>query len=297
MKKILIAGSTGYLGAYILKELIRQKYPVKTIVRNPKKIPSSIQQNSFVDIITAEVTQANTLINCCEDVDVVISTVGITRQKDGLTYMDVDYQANVNLLNEALQSGVRKFIYISVLHGDKLRELKIMEAKERFVDLLKSSVLEYTIIRPTGFYSDMSDFLNMAKKGKVYLFGNGQYKMNPIDGEDLAKICVQAINTSETEISIGGPDILTQNEIATLALNAYSKDVKIVHLPDWIRKFTIWFFRTFTSSKIYGPIEFFLTVLSVDGIAPKYGQHRLETFFNNQVKNNNDINHSTNKNS
>ena len=63
----------------------------------------------------------------------VISTVGIARQKDGFTYMDVDYRENANLLSEAKRSGVKKFIYVSVLNGEKLSNLKIFEAKERFV--------------------------------------------------------------------------------------------------------------------------------------------------------------------
>ena len=61
------------------------------------------------------------LAGFCKNIDVVISTVGITRQKDGLTYMDVDFQSNVNLIDEAKKEGVKKFIYISVLNGEKLR--------------------------------------------------------------------------------------------------------------------------------------------------------------------------------
>ena len=283
MNKILLAGSSGYLGSYILKELIHQKYQIITIVRNPEKIPSSIKENNLVEIIKAEITQPESITGCCENMDVVISTVGITRQKDGLSYMDVDYQANVNLLREALKAGVRKFIYVSVFKGDSLRELKLMDAKERFVDFLTNSDIDSTIIRSTGFFSDMGDFLDMAKKGKVFLFGDGHYKMNPIHGADLAEVCVNSIQSSDKIVNIGGPDVLTQNEIGALALKSWSKKVKIVHLPDWIRKLTIWFFRTFTSSKTYGPIEFFLTVLANDAIAPPYGQHKLKTFFNNQV--------------
>jgi hypothetical protein len=43
--------------------------------------------------------------------------------------MDVDYQANVNLIDEAKKGGVSKFIYISVLNGDKIRHTKGGEAK------------------------------------------------------------------------------------------------------------------------------------------------------------------------
>ena len=121
MKKVLIAGATGYLGKYISAELKAQSFYTKVLVRNSSKFE---EYNIEVDeMIQAEVTNKDSLSNCCEGIDVVISSLGITTQKDGLTYMDVDYQANLNLLKEAKQAGVKKFIYVSVLNGNKLKNL------------------------------------------------------------------------------------------------------------------------------------------------------------------------------
>jgi len=281
IKSVLLAGATGYLGGHIAKELETRQISAKIVVRNTEKATQLVSETST--IIKAEVTKPVTLKGLFEGVDTVISTVGITRQKDGLTYWDVDYQANVNLLKKAIEAGVRKFIYVSVLNGNLHRSLKVLEAKEAFVDDLVASSLEYTIIRPNGFFSDMKDFLDMAKKGKVYLFGNGKQKFNPIHGKDLAIACVDALESSKTEIRIGGPDILTHNEVAELALLACGKPINIIHLPHWLRKFSIWSLRTFTSSKTYGPIEFFLTLMAEDTIAPRYGSHRLATFFQNEM--------------
>jgi len=58
---------------------------------------------------------------------------------------------------------------------------------------LKTSGLDYCIIRLNGFFSDRADFLKMAKGGKVYLFGDGKLKLNPIHGQDFAKELVNAI--------------------------------------------------------------------------------------------------------
>lgn len=281
--KVLLAGATGYLGSYITQELLSKNHETKIIVRDKHKVKIDAQN---LEIIEAEVTKPETLDNSFDDVDVVISTVGITRQKDGLTYMDVDYQANKTLIDKAKKNGVNKFIYISVLNGEKLRQLKICEAKEKLGDYLKSSGLDYSIIRPNGFFSDMADFLKMAKGGKVYLFGDGKFKLNPIHGEDLAKVVVDTINQDAKEINIGGPDMLSQNDIAELALKAYSKPIKIIHLPDWIRKFTLWSVRTFTSSITYGPIEFFMTTMVMDMQAPQYGILKLKDFFNEQTNKN-----------
>ena len=198
--------------------------------------------------------------------------------------MDVDYQGNSNLLNEAKLAGVESFLYVSAIDGDKLRHLKIFEAKEKFVDELKESGLDFKVMRPNGFFSDMRDFLEMAKKGKVYLFGKGNFKLNPIHGADLAQVCINTMSSGKKEKTIGGPDILSQNELATLALKAWGKEPKIVHLPDWIRKFTIWSLRVFTSSKTYGPIEFFLTLMAFDNIAEQSGDHHIIDFFNEEVE-------------
>ncbi|SFS51269.1 SDR family oxidoreductase [Lutibacter maritimus] len=279
---ILLAGATGYLGGYLLKVLIEQQNQVVAIVRNPDKLINT--NENYLEIKQAEVTKPDTLRDICKGIDAVISTVGITRQKDGLTYMDVDYQANINLLEEAKKAGVKHFVYVSAINGNKYRNLKIFEAKEKFVDALKSSGLNYTIVRPNGFFSDMKDFLQMAKSGRVYLFGSGYQKFNLIHGKDLATYIVDNLEETNKELTIGGPDVLSLNEISELALNALNKPIKIIHLPDWMRKLTIWSLRTFTSVKTYGPLEFFLTLMAEDTIAPTYGTHRLEDFYIEEAK-------------
>lgn len=279
MKKILLAGATGYLGSFILQELLTRNYSVRIIVRNKSKLPWQIVENNNLEILNAELTNPDAIENSCRDIDTVVSTVGITKQKDGLNYMDVDFQANLNLLKEAERSGVKKFIYVSVFNGEKLTRLRICQAKEMFVSALKQSSLNHCIIRPTGYFSDMSDFYKMAKKGSVYVFGDGNYKMNPIHGIDLAKACVNAIQTDQQEIPIGGPTVFTYNEIAKIVLSIAGKKTHIRHIPKWITNSVLFLLRTFTNSKTYGPIEFFMTVLSMDMIAPLYGEHSLEEYF------------------
>ena len=277
MNKILLAGATGYLGSHIASKLINDAYDLRVIARSPDKLK---RLGLFVgDVFQAEITRPETISGCCQGVDTVISTVGITRQKDGLTYMDVDYQANLNLLNEALSNSVRKFIYVSVLNGEKLRHLKICDAKERFVDELTKSGLEYCVIRPNGFFSDIAEIHSMACSGRVYLFGSGEQKTNPIHGQDLAEACIDAIAQADLEIKIGGPDTLSFNEIANIAFESIGKRPRVTHIPDWVRKAILKSMRLLTSSRTYGPIEFFLTVTAIDMIAPEHGTHHLRDHF------------------
>jgi len=277
MNKILIAGSTGYLGSHIVQLLQKNNKDFKAITRDANKLNN--HQLLHSQIIEAQVTNRASLSGCCNGIDVVISAVGITRQKDGLTYMDVDYQANKNLLDEAIKSGVKKFIYVSVLHGEKLTNLKICQAKERFVSELKNSGMDYCIIRPSGFFSDMKEFYQMAKKGRIYLFGDGNTKVNPIHGADLAIVCVDAIDTYEKVINVGGRDTLTHREIAELAFQAVNKRSKITYIPNWIRLLTLRISSILMSKSRYGTLEFFLNVMAMDMATNQYGGHSIKAFF------------------
>lgn len=274
---VLIAGSTGYLGQYLISEIESRDMTSFSVARNPNKLNGLGLRSE--QIITAQVTQPDTLRGICEGIDVVISTIGITRQSDKLSYEDVDYQANVNLLREAMSSGVKKFIYVSVFQGDRLQDLAICQAKEKFVSALKHSGIDYCIIRPTGFFSDLSEIYHMAEKGKAYLFGDGSYRSNPIHGADLASVCVDAIETNMTEIAVGGPEILSHQEMVDIAFDVLGKRARIRMIPEWIRKSALWSARHFAPKYASGPLEFFMTVMARDMVAPKYGHRTLKAHF------------------
>ena len=280
-EKILLAGATGYLGQYILAVLLREEYPTRIVVRNKSKISPALLTHPLLEVVEAEVTQPDTLQGVCKGVHKVISTVGITRQKDGLTYEQVDFQANKNLLDEALREGVRKFIYVSVFKGEAMRHIAIGAAKEHFVDTLKASGLDYCIIRPSSFYSYyMTLFFEMAKKDKILLFGKGQYAMNPIHGEDLAEVCVVQLERYEREVNVGGAEIFTQTEMVRLAFEVLHKPANISYLPDWVRRLILKMGKYLLPKSIYGGMEFVLTIMAMDVVAPmQVGKHRLKAFF------------------
>ena len=153
MKNVLVAGATGYLGKYVTKKFKNSGYWVRVLGRDNHKLDTLNEH--YDENFIAEVTDKNSLVGVCKDIDIVFSSIGITKQKDGLTYMDVDYKANKNLLDEALESGVKRFIYISVFGIDKLKNLKAIQAKLKFESALKDSGIDYTVIYPNGFFSDM----------------------------------------------------------------------------------------------------------------------------------------------
>ena len=284
MKKVLVAGATGYLGNFVVKELKKRNYWVRVLIR--KESQKEKFNNMEVDeFFIGEVTQPKTIMGITENIDWVFTSIGITRQKDKLTYLDVDYQGNLNLLLEAEKTKVEFFEYVSVFGADKVPELKIIQAKEKFVDRLKQSSIKSSIIRPTGFFGDLKELLKMGKGGKMYLIGKGENRINPISGNDLAIACIDSMENSKSEVNVGGPKVYTQNQLAEVTFNALKIKGKSIHIPIWVRNLTYTLLKTFTSEKFNGPILFFLKAMTMEAETNKYGEDLLEDFFKQEVEN------------
>ena len=273
MKKVLVAGATGYLGQYVVKALKDKGYWVRALGRSAAKL-APVEDHAD-ELFVGEVTDPDSLSGLCDGIENVFSSVGITRQKDGLTYNDVDYQGNRNLLTAAEESGVSKFVYAHVLNADKLRHVAMIRAKQAFVDELKDSALETTVICPTGFFSDMEEFLKMARAGRVYLFGDGSNRINPIHGADLAEFCADALLSREQQLDIGGPEVFTYREIAELAFEVLEKPSKIASIPRTLVAAVVGGLRWVMPAKAYGPLHFLSTVMTMDVVARTYGNRHL----------------------
>ena len=118
----------------------------------------------------------------------------------------------------------------------------------------------------------------MARKGRVYLFGDGKNRINPIHGADLANTCVDAVDGSDTEIDVGGPEILTHRQIAELALGASGKPPKVSSVPVWVMRLLVSVTKVFNRHE--GELLAFLTTaMSIDAVAPTSGTRTLEDHF------------------
>lgn len=284
MKKILVAGATGYLGKFVVREFKQQGFWVRALVRDKKKLgnPGPFGEPSALDypdeVFVGEATKPDSLGRVCDGIDVVFSSMGLTRQKDGLTFQEVDFQGIKNILDQAVRAGVQKFIYVSVFNAHSMKHLAIVKAHEDFVRALRDSGILCAIIRPTGYFSDISEYFKMAKSGRVYLIGNGDNRLNPIHGADLAKVCVEAAEGLKDEIPVGGPSAYSQRKIGELAFSALGKPPKVSTIPLGLAKAVVNLTRLF-SKHTAELFEFFVAGAEHDMVAPPYGNHELAAYF------------------
>jgi len=159
-----------------------------------------------------------------------------------------------------------------------LRYLDIIAAHEDFVDALKSSGIDYAVLRPTGYFSDMGELFAMARKGRVWLIGSGENRVNPIHGTDLAMACADAIEGARAEINVGGPQTLTWNQAAHLAFEIEGRPCKVTHIPAWLMWSVVRLVRLVDRHQ-GGLLAFFTTMATSDVVAPPTGTHTLEDYY------------------
>jgi uncharacterized protein YbjT (DUF2867 family) len=283
-KKVLVAGASGYLGRYVVNEFKERGYHVRVLVRNPEKIktPGPNGEPAIYhladEIVTGDVTSPESLNGLCKGIDIVFSSLGLTSPDSKHNNYDVDHLGNRRILDQALAEKVSKFIYVSVFNEDKMPDLPLIRAHELFVADLKSSGLSWVVIRPNGYFSDMGRFFSMARTGHMFMIGEGEKKMNPIHGADIAKVCVDAVNGDCREIAVGGPDIYAFKEIMDMAFLACGKTPWITQLPLWLAEGALMGIGLFNKN-LADMMSFAVEAVKFDHVAPAYGKRHLKDFF------------------
>lgn len=285
LKRVLVAGATGYLGKYVVQAFKEQGYYVRALTRSEERLRApgpftapGISENDVDDVFVGELTKPETLEGMLDGIDMVFSSVGISRQRDGLTFEQVDYQCNKTLIDLAKSAGVKRFIYVSMQGAENIMQLTITQVHERVVDALKNSDMEYRVVRPCGFFSDMGALYDMAKKGRVYLVGDGTNLMNPIHGADLAQACAETAGGDELEVEAGGPDVMTQRQAAELAFEVVGKPAKVTVVPMWLARVLVKLIGVLSSQ--FGDLaDFIVTAGEIDGVGPKRGTTTLRSYF------------------
>ena len=159
--KITILGSTGFVGKVLVKKAIAAGYQVKTLARNPEKLEETKDK---IEVIKGSVFETSSVEAAIEGAEIVISTIG---PPQGKSCDPCQYEKAMKDIVRAMdKNGVKRYIHIGgAAHQGGENETwnfnrkflrlflslfarQILIAKHLEWEVLKSSDLDWTIIRP-----------------------------------------------------------------------------------------------------------------------------------------------------
>ncbi|KAK9139437.1 hypothetical protein Scep_009118 [Stephania cephalantha] len=314
---VLVVGSTGYIGKFVVKELVKRGFNVIAIAREQSGIrgkdskEETLKQLRGASVWFSDVTKIDSLENSLDSIgcpiDVVVSCLA-SRSGGVKDSWKIDYEATKNSLVAGRKHGAAHFVLLSAICVQKPL-LEFQRAKLKLeAELMREAEMDqnnfsYSIVRPTAFFKSLGGQVELVKEGKPYvMFGDGKLcACKPISEQDLASFiadCVMSEDKINQVLPIGGPGkALTPLEQGEILFGLLGREPKFLKVPIGVMDFAIGvldflvkFFPALEDAAEFGKIGRYyaaesMLILDPDTgeysaeKTPSYGKDTLEEFF------------------
>jgi NADH dehydrogenase len=228
----VVTGAFGYIGKYITRHLLEQGEAVRTITTHPDK------PNPFGEAVQAfplNFDQSEQLIDNLRGASTLYNTYWIRFPYGGATFEQA-VQNTATLFECAKEAGVERIVHISVTQASKESDLPYYRGKAQQEQALIDSGVPYSIVRPTLVFGKEDILVNnigwLIRKFPVFpIYGSGQYKVQPVFVEDLARIVVASARESENvTLDAIGPETFTFEALVRLIAARIKPGVRLMHI-------------------------------------------------------------------
>lgn len=247
MAKVLVTGGTGFIGSHIVRKLLKRGDQVVVMTRNPSRARATVPAG--VDLRPGEINDPSSLRQAMNGVDVVINAVQfpnhpVENPRKGYTYMEVDGMGTVRQVEAARQAGVKRFIYLSGAGTRQGQTSPWFQAKLKAEAAIRDSGVPYTIFQPSWVYGpedrSLNKFVTFARfLPFIPVVGSGQTRVSPVHVEDLAHVVAESVEMESAvgkTYQVGGPQVLTMDQIIGTMLQVMGKRRPLLHHPRWFMK-------------------------------------------------------------
>lgn len=208
---ILVTGATGRVGQHVVKQLVKRGAAVRVLTRDPSKanLPSG------VDVVQGDMLDVDSLRKAFTNV----STLFLLN-----TVAGDEFTQAIITLNIAREYGVKRVVYLSVLHADRFVNVPHFAVKSGAERMLEKMGFSATILRPAYFIDNDLMIKDVIFNHGVYPMPIGSKGIAMVDLRDIAEVAAielirrhqaQGELASET-INLVGPDTLTGMDVAAI---------------------------------------------------------------------------------
>jgi NADH dehydrogenase len=231
-----VTGAFGYSGKYIAKRLIDEGRKVITVTNSLNR------KNPFGDklqVFPFNFNEPEKLKETLEGVSVLYNTYWVRFNHKTFTHADA-VRNTETMFRAAKKAGVKRIVHISITNPSIDSPLEYFSGKARLEQSLKESGISYAILRPTVLFGKEDILINNIAWGLRYLpvfgvFGDGNYKLQPIYVDDLAELAVQnSKDRINTVLDALGPETFTYRDLVKTVGEIIGKRRPIVSVPPGI---------------------------------------------------------------
>ena len=207
----MVTGAFGYSGQYIARRLLDRGQTVRTLTNSPDR------KNPFDDKVQASQFHFDDppkLAEALSGAAVLYNTYWVRFNHTEFKHA-VAVENTLKLFDAAKQAGVKRVVHVSITNPSEDSGLEYFSGKARLERALQESGLSYAILRPTVLFGKEDVLVNniawMLRRLFIFgVFGKGEYRLQPINVDDLAKLAVeQGESEQDCMIDAIGPETFT----------------------------------------------------------------------------------------
>jgi uncharacterized protein YbjT (DUF2867 family) len=217
---ILVTGATGRVGRHVVDQLVKRGAPVRVLTRDPSKahFPAG------VDVVQGDLLDIDALRAAFDGVSTLFLLNAVTGD---------EFTQAIVTLNVAREAGVKRVVYLSVIHADRFVNVPHFAVKSGAERMLQQMGFSATILRPTYFIDNEHMIKDVVLNHGVYPMPIGSKGVAMVDARDIAEVAAiellrrdQAPATLPTEtINLVGPDTLTGADVAAIWSDVLGRSV------------------------------------------------------------------------
>lgn len=251
--RVAIVGGTGFVGSHLTTALLAAGHEPSLLVRAGSE--QKLQGTNNVGMTVGDISSPDALRAVMNGCSAVLYNVGILREfpSRGITFEETQYQGLVRTIEAAAATGVRRLLLMSA-NGVKKPGTPYQESKRRAEEFALQSVMDVTVMRPSVIFGDplgKMEFATQLYQDMVrppipalgFFAGlspaKGAIVMSPVHIDDVASAFLAALDNDQTiggTYSLGGPEVLTWNEMLRRIAAAVGRRKLILPMPTSIMR-------------------------------------------------------------
>ena len=224
MARILLLGSTGFVGRGVAHKILDAGHQLRVLVRDPLKAAAFKVRGA--QVVVGDALDPQAVTGAAQGIEHIISLVAVRRNRPQ-SYLAVNVDGARMVGQAAIAAGVRSVVLVSAIGAKLDPHFKYFTSRWMGEQELAKTGVAGTILRFSFILAEEGGILNDFERALVGPFaiipGSGQAKLQPILREDAARCIVETVGRPELLghiIELGGPEVVTYETIFDWFLHA-----------------------------------------------------------------------------
>ena len=243
--RIAITGGTGFIGRHLARELTIGGHEVVLIARGVDQRDPEIRQLARVTFAPVGLDDEDKLAQAFTGCDGVAHCAGINREVGTQTYQRVHVEGTRKVVNAARRVGVNKVLLLSFLRARPKCDSAYHESKWAAEETVRSSGLDYTVIKSGIIYGKGDHMLDHLTHGLYTLpvfavVGLKDQPIRPLAVEDMVRVIRASLverRLSHQTVAVTGPQAMSFSEAVRRVARVVGKRVFIFRMPVFVHYF------------------------------------------------------------